>query len=342
MKRLITIVIVLLLTVCIFSGLAAKILEDMNLPADGTDNSTGSQTSNQITDSIPGNSGESESESESESETEPSPPTPILEVPELNCSQVFIYDVDNDVFLYERGTEQPIIPASITKLLTALCALHYMPADELITPGDELALLQKGSSTAYVKSNHTLTLEMLIEGMLLPSGNDAAFAVAAGVARYLNKDSQLSGTEAIKIFMDLANDYAKTLGCTATHFTVPDGLAYEGHTSTAHDLTLIGKAALKNELITKYASTVSEKVIYASGHTMTWKNTNPLIDPTSSFYSPYVTGLKTGSLTDSYSVMVSADIGDRTFLMGFFGAPTKDGRYQDALTVLDLILEQTA
>ena len=336
MKRFLTILAVLLLIVCTVSGLGALILREMN-PSPTTSESQSDKPSDH-------ESSETDPVSTAESETEPQetlPPPPVLEIPELNCTQVFVYDVTAEAFVYEKGTDQPILPASITKLLTALCALHYMPADELITPGDEQELLQKGSSTAYVKSNHTLTLAMLIEGMMLPSGNDAALAVAAGVARYLNNDPNLAGAEAVKVFMDLANDYAKTLGCTDTHFTVPDGLAYEGHTTTAHDLAVIGKAALNNEILRKYAATVSEKVTYASGHVMTWKNTNPLIDPESSFYSPYVTGLKTGSLAESFSVMVSAEIGGKIYLIGLFGSPTKDGRYQDAHTILNLLLAQT-
>jgi len=337
MKRFLTILTVLLLSVCTASGLGALILREMNPSSLTTEKQSDVPTDWESSETAPDSTEESKTETE-----EPLPPPPVLEIPELNCTQVFVYDLSAEAFIYEKGTALPIVPASITKLLTALCALHYMPANELITPGDEQELLQKGSSTAYIKSNHTLTLSMLVEGMMLPSGNDAALAVAAGVARYLNKDPNLAGTEAVKIFMDLANNYAKSLGCTDTHFTVPDGLAYEGHTTTAHDLVLIGKAAIENEIIAQYAATVSERVTYASGHIMTWKNSNPLIDPESSFYSPYVTGLKTGSLAEAYSVMVSAEIGGRTYLVGLFGSSTKEGRYQDAHTIIDLLLAQTA
>ena len=99
---------------------------------------------------------------------------------------------------------------------------------------------------------------------------------------------------------------------------------------------------MANEIIAGYASTVSEKVTYQSGHTMTWNNTNPLINPDSEFYSPYVRGLKTGSLTDAFSVLVSANINGRTYIMGLFGSPTKNGRYQDCHTLLNLLLAQTA
>ncbi len=336
MKRSLLPLIALLLAVCTLSGMAALILRDMGEPIDTPELTTGDSDSESLSFDLPDST---ESDTTVESTTE-LPPPPPLEPGELSSLQVFVYDMSAGCFLYEKGTDQPILPASITKLLTALCALHYMPADAHITPGDEQELLPKGSSVAYVKSNHTLTLSMLVEGMMLPSGNDAALAVAAGVARYVTGDPSLPGQEAVDYFMGLANDYAKTLGCTGTHFLVPDGLIYEGHYTTAHDLVLIGQAALQNEIIAGYAATVSEKVRYVSGHTMTWKNTNLLIQPESDFYSPYVTGLKTGSLTDAYSVMVSATVGESTYLMGFFGSPTKEGRFQDAHVILNLLLAE--
>lgn len=342
MKRFLTLSAVFLLILCVLSGLGALILRVRHPLAETTENVTENHnsTTDKASDSLLNPETAESSESERQTETPPEttvPPTALI-LPTLSCSQAFVYDLTVDQFLFEKGTDEAILPASITKLLTALCALHYMPADARITPGDEQELLIKGSSIAYVKSNHTLTLEMLIEGMLLPSGNDAAFAVAAGVARYIHQNPNMNGQAAVNAFMTLANDYAKSLGCTNTYFTVPDGLAYEGHTTTAHDLIILGKAALNNDIIAKYAATVTDNVTYASGHTMTWTNSNLLINPESSFYSPYVTGLKTGSLTDAYSILVSADIHGHTYLLGLFGSPTKEGRYIDAHTILDLLL----
>ncbi|MBE6636659.1 MAG: D-alanyl-D-alanine carboxypeptidase [Ruminococcaceae bacterium] len=262
------------------------------------------------------------------------PPLAFTAPDKLLASQIFVYDVSADVFLYEKGTESPILPASITKILTALYALEVCPADTLFYPKEEVNLIGAGSSVAYIKTHHVLTLEMLIEGMLLPSGNDAAYVVAAGTARYLTGNDSMRAQEALAFFMEKANEYAKSLGCTDTHFRVPDGLAYDNHYTSAHDLVILGKAALANPIIMRYASTATERVTYASGHTITWNNTNQLIQPTSPYYSPYVTGLKTGSLTNHYCLLVSADIGERTFLIGLFGAPNNAARYQDATALL--------
>ena len=95
--------------------------------------------------------------------------------------------------------------------------------------------------------------------------------------------------------------------------------------------------ALENEIIMKYAGTITDKVFYESGETMTWNNTNQLIHRDSPYYRDCVTGLKTGSLTDSYSVLVSADIKGASYIIGVFGAPNSDGRFSDAVKIIDIL-----
>lgn len=279
-----------------------------------------------------------------ETSVPPASPTPegqawlIEALSKARSQHVFVYDVTNKALLGEVSQTDKIYPASITKLLTALYALEVMPADTKITPGDELSLVLPGSSIAYVQSHHTLTLEMLVEGMLLPSGNDAAYVVAAATARHLANDPSLSGEDAVAYFMTELNAYAKRLGCTNTHFTVPDGYAGNEHYTCSHDLILIGEKALQNEIIAKYAALPTDSVVYASGHLMTWNNTNQLLKETSKHYSPYVNGLKTGSLSGYYCVYVSAEINGTTYLIGVFGAPESAARYTDTHLVLDALL----
>lgn len=266
--------------------------------------------------------------------------TELFDFDKVQAEAVFVYNVTDDELLAIKGQDRTIIPASITKLLTIQYALSIAPSDLEITPqASELALVGKGSSIAYIKTHHRLTVAQLIKGMMLPSGNDAAYALAAGVARYELNHPNLDGNDAVKHFVQGMNEYAASLGCTNTFFTVPDGLAGDEHYTSLHDLIIIGKNALKCNLITEYSKIVSERVKYASGHFMTWNNTNRLINPEDTYYSPYVTGLKTGSLNYNYCLYISAEIEGSTYLIGIFKSPTKTSRYDDAHIIIDSILD---
>lgn len=176
---------------------------------------------------------------------------------------------------------------------------------------------------------------------MMPSGNDAAYVLAAGVGRYISNDQSMSATDAVDLFMSNLNSYAKSIGCTGTHYSVPDGLARENHYTSTHDLIIVGKLASEHPLISKYANTVSEKVYYKSGQNITWNSSNYLINPNSEYYSPYVNGLKTGSLSGNNYIYVSAVINDKTYLIGIFGCSEKNDRYDDAHLLINAILEST-
>ncbi|MGN1408683.1 MAG: hypothetical protein ACI4XJ_00755, partial [Eubacteriales bacterium] len=160
-------------------------------------------------------------------------------------------------------------------------------------------------------------------------------AAAAGCGYVLLDDSSADYTDAVAAFVEYMNSYAKNLGCTNTNFTTPDGFAGNEHYSTLHDMALISKAAAENEIITEYAKLLSDDVTYASGHVNTWVNTNKMLDPDSKYYCKDVVGLKTGSLEDSFSLVVFYDDGELRLIIGLFGAKKDSDRYTDALNIID-------
>ncbi len=252
----------------------------------------------------------------------------------------FVWDLTENEPILTHGDER-ITPASTTKLLTALYALELLPADTLITPGDEVYFPPEGSSSAFVRPHHTLTLEMLIEGMLLPSGNDAAYAVAAAGGRALEGDDALSPEDAVAAFVGGMNEYAASLGCTGTHFTVPDGFAGDEHYSTPADMAKIARAAAENEGIREYAGLHTAAVTYASGHTNTWVNTNEFLNPGSAWYDERVVGLKTGSLAGEYALITLYEADGREVLIGVFGCATEDERYRITEKLLEDMKNET-
>lgn len=254
----------------------------------------------------------------------------------IRSPQGFVYDVSNDTIIFTKGESKVVYPGSTTKLLTALYVLSVLDENELVTPGDELDLVKPGSSIAYIKENHQLTVSMLIEGMLIPSGNDAAYVLAAAAGRKLANDSSMNGEEAVKRFMDGLNDYAGSIGLCGTFFTVPDGYADKEHYTTTEDMAIIARTAYKNSLISGYASKNISNVVYASGHTNQWINTNKLLDPESGYYSRYAKGLKTGSIDNEYSLVFSFEFDDgREYIAGVFGANNKNIRFEDALLIIN-------
>lgn len=257
----------------------------------------------------------------------------------VRSPQYFVYSVDSGEFVGIRGQNDRVYPASTTKLLTILYALTLLDPAEEVTPGNELTLVGAGSSIAYVKAEHTLTVEMLIEGMLLPSGNDAAYALAAAAGYKLNSDAA-DGVEAVEVFMQGMNAYAETLGLCGSHFTVPDGLAGDEHYTTLEDMAIVASLATENELIMTYSALAEDDVVYASGHSNHWVNTNLLLDSDSEYYDDRVTGLKTGSIDGSYNLICSAEQDGERYIIGLFGGSEKEERFADARRILNAIFDK--
>jgi D-alanyl-D-alanine carboxypeptidase (penicillin-binding protein 5/6) len=228
-----------------------------------------------------------------------------------------------------------VYPGSTSKLITILYALSVLPPEKVITAGDELDFVKAGSSIAYIKKGHRLTVEMLAEGMLLPSGNDAAYVLAAAVGREI-AGNDVSATEALDAFIVGVNNYSKSLGLCGTFLTVPDGYAGEEHYTTTEDIAIVAKAAMENPIIAKYAKMYTAYVHYASGETNTWVSTNKLLDKQSKYYSRYARGLKTGSISGEYSLLFSFGFDDgREYIAGVFGADEKNKRFEDANIIIN-------
>ena len=170
---------------------------------------------------------------------------------------------------------------------------------------------------------------------MLPSGNDAAYVLAAAVGREI-AGHDLSATEALEAFISGVNAYARSIGLCGTFIAVPDGYADEMHYTTTEDMAIAAKAAMSNEIISKYASTYSADIRYASGEINTWTNTNKLLDKESAYYSPYAVGLKTGSISGEYSLLFAFKFEDgREYIAGVFGADGRNTRFEDANKIIN-------
>ncbi len=251
----------------------------------------------------------------------------------LTAQQYFVYDCQAEQFLILSQEEnERIYPASITKLFTAYVALQYLEPEDVITAGDALEMVAPGSSTAKIQWGDRLTVKMLVEAMLLPSGNDAAYILAVNIGRTLENNRRLHYSDAAIAFVEEMNRQAQELGLSDTHFANPDGIHKDSHYSSPRDLVKMARLSLEDPTIAKYAALRKDVATFASGGEHKWENTNALLDPESEFYSPYAKGLKTGQTPRAGSCLLSAfEYQGRSLILGVFGCPEVDDRFVDTL-----------
>lgn len=161
--------------------------------------------------------------------------------------------------------------ASITKVLTALVCLENVDdLSQTFTVTENSRITESGSSSAWIRPGETLTIEQLLYGMLLPSGNDAAVAVAEAT----------SGS--VEAFVEKMNETANRLGATQSHFVNPSGLHDDDHYSTPYDIYLILRAAMENETFRTIVGSTSYFADYkdknGSRKTQTWKGSNQFMN----------------------------------------------------------------
>ncbi len=276
-----------------------------------------------------------------EETTEPEPTWPEPDF-ELASSHIFVYDSGLDKIIFSKGgLQERIAPASLTKLYSAYVALQYLEPETVITVGEEVTMIDPESSVAYIYQGQKITVEMCVEGMLLQSGNDAAYVLAVAAGRAISQNPELSATAAIGVFAGKMNEIALEKGLENTHFSNPDGIDTPGHYTTLEDLAKISLLALGDPLIRKYAGTVRDDVTYFSGETASWKNTNLLLHPESQFYCKEAFGLKTGSTENAGKCLISAFYKEDGYLIiGVLGCPENLQRYVDTLHLYQHFTDQ--
>ncbi|MGB9826330.1 MAG: D-alanyl-D-alanine carboxypeptidase family protein, partial [Desulfofundulus sp.] len=161
--------------------------------------------------------------------------------PRVTADAAVLMDATTGQVLYAKNAHQPRPPASTTKILTALLAIEGGKLDQVVTVSPGAAAV--GESSMHLFPGQHLTLEQLLYGALLRSGNDACVAIAEHIA----------GSEAN--FVLLMNQKARQLGARDSHFCNPHGLPARGHLSSAYDLALLTRYALKNPTFKSLVST---------------------------------------------------------------------------------------
>lgn len=144
-----------------------------------------------------------------------------------------LFNVSGNSVIYSKNAYEQLYPASITKVMTALIALEEGDLSDQVTVTDASVITEAGATLAGIKPGDVLTMEQLLYGLMMPSGNDAANAIAVHMS------------DSVENFAEKMNAKARELGATHTHFMNPSGLSDENHYTTAYDLYLIFNEALK-------------------------------------------------------------------------------------------------
>ncbi len=177
-----------------------------------------------------------------------------------------VFNVSKGSVLYQHNAYTKLYPASTTKVLTALCALKYGDLDKTVTVSELACDIPSDAASAKLRPGDQITIRQLMYGLLLPSGNDAAIAIAEGVSGDYDT------------FIALMNQEARALGATNSHFVNPNGLHDDDHYTTIYDMYLIFKEVIKYEELVNIMNTASFEAYYtdASGNAVsrTYETTN--------------------------------------------------------------------
>lgn len=246
----------------------------------------------------------------------------------INFKSAILCCVETNEILYEYNINTRVTPASIQKLLTAVVAFESVAASTIFEVGSELELLNAHSSLCLMSKGQKLSLYDLVTGLLLASGNDAAYTIAVNVARQTTPNEAITDLEAIDIFGKMMNEFANKIGMKNSNFTNPDGWDEENNYSTCYDLMVLTRYALSVPEIKEIVSLSQKYVVFASGQNITWENTNKLLDVSSEYYISSAIGVKTGSTKAAMNCLSAAfKINHKTYIAIIMGCNSDDERY---------------
>ena len=268
-------------------------------------------------------------------------PDDLPEIPDVSAASVFVGDIESGQVLFASDADVQLAPASTAKIAVALTVLDVLTdLDEVVTieHGDEVD--RSVYSNAQLEAEDEVTVGNLLYGLLLPSGNDAARALARFGGLALDPDSD----DPTATFLDAVNARAAGLGATATTILQPAGEDRDGQVSTARDLAILTAALLDNDILAEIVATGSYEMEVAGPYerVVLLTNTNALLG------SDGVIGVKTGSSDAAGACLVTAmqmEGGDRVVVavMGSTRSYDADGiliedrRYGDTLALLDAV-----
>ena len=262
--------------------------------------------------------------------------TKDVKVPE-DALAFSVYDLDEGKYLFYEGGKQLPSVASLSKLFAIDYAMTKVKLDDKVEISDELLnLVPEGSSLADLRSGE-YTVKQIIQAMLVPSGNDAAYALAYNIGKKELGDGY-STKEYVEYFVKNLKDYLVKEGYTNTDLFEPSGFSTQAYT----DLDDINRVSLKLLAYDFVRECVGESsfTIHTSQGDFTWKNTNEFLDRGSLYYNKYIKGLKTGTMAESYNLIALYEKDGKRYLITCLAAKSDKDRYQSIQAAINTIIEK--
>ena len=253
--------------------------------------------------------------------------------PKINVKTAILVDYNSDKILYQLEPDLEIYPASMTKIMTAIVAFDLLKKgkikldDEVIVSEKAWRLSKSGYSSMFIMLNDKVSIEDLLRGIIVVSGNDACVALAEGIA----------GTE--ENFADMMNEKAEEIGLTNTNFSNSSGINDPDNYSTVRDIAVMSKYLIKN--YPKYYEYFKETEFTwdrTGGDPITQGNRNPLL-----YKNMGADGIKTGYLVLEKYSLASTVVGEKRRLISVIsGSETKKLRSNDSVKLISWGLRNTS
>lgn len=237
--------------------------------------------------------------------------------PDISSKSYTLYDYNSKQYLLTKDENKKLYPASLTKVMTAYVVLKQIKENN-INLNDKVHISEKawktGGSRSFIEVNTKVSVENLIKGMIVQSGNDASVALAEFIA------------EDEENFSKLMNKYARKIGMKNSNFKNATGLHHKEHYSTAKDLTILAE-----HIITEFP----EYFHYFSLKSFTYNNITQRSRNSLLFKDDKITGMKTGwTVPAEYCYIGTAEFNGKTYISVILGAPTPNDRFTDAMHLL--------
>lgn len=215
----------------------------------------------------------------------------------INSEAGLLVEVSTGKILFDKNSNQKMYPASTTKILTGILVIENSNLTDIVTISQSaLESIPTGYVTCNIQAGEKLTVNDLLHALMIPSANDAAYALAEYIG------GSVTG------FSDMMNKKALEIGCKNTHFVNPNGIHDDNHYTTAYDLYLMANYAMKNEtfrdIVSKTTYTLPATNKHPSADRML-STTNELLNPKSRYFYENTIGIKTGHTTEAGNCLVA-------------------------------------